>query len=231
MDYFAISTEWFGHLAYACLAASYFMTNIFWLRVLAVVSMLLELAYFNFAGGDLTTGMSWNAVFVAINLYQLFWLLRDRLTLRLPEHDGPVLRSALTGLDDAQIARLLKAAHWKTVSKGKTLTTQHKPVDELYFICAGRLSVQVDGTVMAHLEKGSFVGEIAYLTGNPATATVVVDEPCRILAFSRTRLAKVVASDTHISGLIYQMLGRDLAMKMGQANRRHMAGAESLAQV
>jgi CRP-like cAMP-binding protein len=84
---------------------------------------------------------------------------------------------------------------------------------------------------MAHLEKGSFVGEIAYLTGNPATATVVVEEPCRILAFSRTQLAKVVASDTHISGLIYQMLGRDLAMKMGQANRRHTAGPNNLAQV
>ena len=231
MDYLAPSNEWFGHLAYACLAASYFMTNIFWLRVLAVVSMLLELAYFNYAGGDLTTGMSWNAVFVAINLYQLFWLLRDRLMLQLPEHDGPVLRSALTGLDDAQIARLLKAAHWKTVAKGKTLTTQHKPVDELYFICSGQLSVQVDDKIMARLEKGSFVGEIAYLTGNAATATVVVEEPCRILAFSRARLAKVVASDSHISGIIYQMLGRDLAMKMGQSNRRHAAGPDSLAQV
>ena len=82
---------------------------------------------------------------------------------------------------------------------------------------------------MTYLEKGSFVGEIAYLTNNLATATVVIDEPSRILAFSKLRMAKVTAIDGHISSIIYQLLGRDLAMKMRRSNtRRALSPDESV---
>ena len=231
MDYINSGNELFGHVAYAFLALSYILTNIFWLRVTAVVSMFLEIVYFSYSGGDLATGIGWTVLFILINAYQLFWLLRDRMSLRLPEAEGPMLREALSELDDAQISRLLKAAEWKDCIAGDKLTTQNKPVDELYFLCSGRVNVEVDKSTVAHLEKGSFVGEIAYLTGNTATATVVVDAPSRVLALSRTRLAKVIASDSHINGIIHQLLGRDLAMKMGRANSRRVLLEEASARV
>jgi CRP-like cAMP-binding protein len=78
---------------------------------------------------------------------------------------------------------------------GEMLTRQDAAVDALYFLCSGRASVEVNGSFVTYLEKGSFVGEIAYLTNNLATATVVVDEPSRILAFSKLRMAKVTADD------------------------------------
>lgn len=231
MEYPSINNEVFGNVAYVCLAISYFLTNIFWLRVMAVVSMFLEMVYFKFSGGDLTTGLIWNTVFVLINLYQLYWLTRDRLSLQIPEADAPMLRSALAELDDSQIARLLKAAHWKSCDPGEILTHQNKPVDELFFLCSGRAHVMVNDAVVAHLDQGAFVGEIAYLTGNHATATVMVQENARVLAFSRSRLAKVVAADSHINGLIYQLLGRDLAMKMGRANTRHAVATEAFGRI
>ena len=220
MEYFQSSKELFGHVAYAFLALSYFLTNIFWLRVTAIISMSLEIIYFNFSGGDLSTGISWAVLFILINVYALFWLIRDRLSLRLPEKEGPLLRDALAGLDDAQISRLLKAADWQDYKPGDTLIKQHEHVDALYFLCSGGASVEVNQSKVTHLEKGAFIGEIAYLTGIPATATVVIDEPSRVLKFSKTRMAKVTAADDQISGIIYQLLGRDLAMKVGRSNAR-----------
>jgi hypothetical protein len=35
-------------------------------------------------------------------------------------------------------------------------------------------------------------------------------------------MAKVIASDETISGIVYQLLGRDLAMKMRRANTRRV---------
>lgn len=209
-------------LSYAVIALSYLMTQIFWLRVTAVIGLFLEIAYFRLTGGDLKVGIGWDLIFIAINLYQLIWLVRERASLRLPEKDAPLLREALAGLEDSQIAVLLKAADWKDAMPGEMLTRQDAAVDTLYFLCSGRASVEVNGSFMTYLEKGSFVGEIAYLTNNLATATVVIDEPSRILAFSKLRMAKVTADDKQISGIIYQLLGRDLAAKVRRSNTRRV---------
>lgn len=209
------------HVSFALIALSYFFTNIFWLRVAAVAGLMVAIVSFWYIGGK-SVGVAWGFILITINLYQLVWLVRDRLGLRLPEKEGPMLRESLSGLDDAQIARLLKAAEWRDFSEGEILTRQDAPVDALYFLCSGRANVEVNRSLVTYLEKGSFVGEIAYLTGNPATATVVIDEPSRILVFSKMRMAKVVAGDPQINEIIYQLLGRDLAMKMRRTNTRRV---------
>jgi CRP-like cAMP-binding protein len=208
------------HLAYIIIAISYFLTNIYWLRVAAVIGLSLEIIYFRLTGLGTTTGLPWDVVLILINLYELFWLTREKLLARLPDADAAMLRNAFGGLDDAQIAKLLKAAEWKTYKPGDVLTRQDAPVDALYYVCTGRANVDVDGKSVAYLESGSFVGEIAYLTGNVATARVTIVEEARTLVFSKMGMAKVMASDRQISGIMYQLLGRDLAAKMRRANTR-----------
>lgn len=212
----------FGHLSYLMLALSYWLTNIYWLRVVAVIGSALEIVYFSYTGGDLLVGIGWTVVFIAINVFHLILLTKERLSLRLPEEDAPLLRDSLAGLSDFQIAKLLRAADWKDYVPGDVLTRQDAPVDSLFFLCRGRANVEVSGKFITYLEKGTFVGEIAYLTGNPATATVTIDEPSRVLAFSKMKMARVVASDEQISGIMYQLLGRDLAMKMRRTNTRRV---------
>lgn len=212
----------FGHLSYLILALSYWLTNIYWLRVVAVIGSALEIVYFSYTGGDLLVGIGWTVVFIAINVFHLILLTKERLSLRLPEEDAPLLRDSLAGLSDFQIAKLLRAADWKDYVPGDVLTRQDAPVDSLFFLCRGRANVEVSGKFITYLEKGTFVGEIAYLTGNPATATVTIDEPSRVLAFSKMKMARVVASDEQISGIMYQLLGRDLAMKMRRTNTRRV---------
>ena len=215
-----------AHLAYIVIAMSYFLTNIFWLRVMAVIGLFMEILYFRLSGTGYP-GLGWDSVFICINLYELIWLIRDRLDARLPTAEAPALRQAFEGLDDAQIAKLLRAAEWKDCLPGDVLTKQDAPVDALYFLFKGRANVEVDGTFITYLESGSFIGEIAYLTGNPANAKVTIDEASRVLAFSKMRMAKVVASDRKINGILYQVLGRDLAQKMRRSNTRKVFGDEA----
>ncbi len=226
-NYFSL-TDIPAHLSYVVIAISYFLTNVFWLRVAAVIGLFLEILYFRITGINATSGVPWDSVFIAINLYQLIWLIREKLNARLPEKDADMLRQSFSGLDDSQIARMLKAADWKDYKTGDVLTRQDAPVDALYFLCSGRANVEVDGKLITHLEKGSFIGEIAYLTGNPATAKVTIDEPARTLAFSKMRMAKVMAKDNQISGILYQLLGRDLAQKMRRANTRKVFGDDEV---
>jgi CRP-like cAMP-binding protein len=189
------------------------------LRAVAVVGLSLEILYFWHSGGDLRTGMGWDLIFIAINLYQLYRLVKDRLSLRLPEADRDLLRSVFTGLDDAQIARLLIAGKFCDFAGGTTLAEENEALERIFFICSGRARILIGGREVSHLEKGSFVGEVAFLTDKPATATVIAEGDMRALAFDRGELRQFFDRETEVAGLIYQLLGRELANKIKVSNR------------
>ncbi len=210
--------NWPGHLSYLLIAISYWLTNMFWLRLVAIAGLSLEILYFYFSGGDLRTGMGWDLIFIAINAYQLYRLLQDRLSLRLPEADRELLRSVLAGLDDAQIARLLVAGQFSDIAEGTTLAAENQPLDKLFFICAGHVRVKIAGREVSRLAKGNFVGEVAFLTEKPATATVIAESSVRALVFERSALSRFFHKEAEVAGLIYQLLGRELAHKIKVSN-------------
>src|SRR5262245_31043841 len=195
-----------GHFSYALIAISYWLTDIFWLRIVAVVGLSFEILYFWHSGGDLRTGMGWDIIFILINLYQLYRLVKDRLSLRLPEGERELLRSVLTGLDDSQIARLLAAGDFVDFKDGTTLAAENEALKRMFFICSGRAKVRIGGREASHLEKGSFVGEVAFLTDKPATATVTAEGDVRAIAFDSFTLKQFFDKETEVAGLIYQLL-------------------------
>lgn len=210
--------NWPGHLSYVLIAISYWLTDMFWLRLVAVLGLSLEILYFWLSGGDLRTGIGWDLIFILINLYQIYRLVKDRLSLRLPEPDRELLRSVFTGLDDAQIARLLIAGEFCDIAEGTTLAEENQALDRLFFICSGRVRVTIAGREVSHLERGNFVGEVAFLTERPATATVIAEGPVRALAFERGKLSQLFHNEEEVAGLIYQLLGRELAHKIKISN-------------
>jgi hypothetical protein len=207
-----------GHISYLLIAISYWLTEIFWLRVVAVVGLSLEILYFWHSGGDLRTGIGWDLIFILINLYQVYRLVKDRLSLRLPESDRELLRRVLTGLDDSQIARLLNAGAFCDLTNGTTLARENEALKTMFFICSGRARVMIGGREVSRLEKGSFVGEVAFLTDKPATATVIAEDDMRALAFDGNVLRQFFRKETEVAGLIYQLLGRELAKKTKVSN-------------
>jgi CRP-like cAMP-binding protein len=209
----------FGHASYIVLATSYILTNIFWLRVLACVGIFLEVLYFAASGGShLMTGIFWGVVFIVINVWQLYVLMKDRWSLTLSLSELWPLRRAFVGLDDAQIARLLRTGQWLDLQPADLLTVVHQPVHHLNFIYHGRATVSVADTVVGYLRAGDFAGEIAFLTGSNATATITADQPVRVLAFDRDQLAKLCKDDPQIAASLYQLLGSELAHKVVMAN-------------
>jgi hypothetical protein len=210
--------NWPGHLSYIIIAISYWLSDIFWLRSMAIIGLSLEILYFVFSGGDLRTGIGWDTIFIAINVYQLYRLWKDRLSLHLPEADRELLRSVLPGLRDAQIARLLVAGEFSQIAAGTTLAEENRNLQQLFFICDGRVRVLIAGREISLLEKGNFVGEVAFLTERPATATVIAETSVRALVFDKDKLSRFFRTEAEVAGLIYQLLGRELAFKIKISN-------------
>lgn len=207
-----------GHVSYLIIAISYWLTNIFWLRITAVVGLCFEVAYFVIVSDALYTGIGWDLVFIAINLFHLARLTRERLRLYVANDDRSLLRTMFDGLDDAQIGMLLNSAAWHRAQVGEDLTVEGMPVQALMLISAGQASVSVGHKTIAQVGPGTFVGEIAFLTGGVASATVTVTQPMRVLRIELTRLKTLLVIDHQIAGVLHRLLGADLAQKLRARN-------------
>jgi CRP-like cAMP-binding protein len=203
-----------GHIGFAIIAISYLLTNIFWLRLAAVVGIGGDLIYSLASTPPDWTSSFWDTVFILINLAQLFRLLRDRISLRLSLDERAFLAPIVGRLDKAQIAQLLRTAEWRTLQPGEVLTVENTQVKDLTFICSGSTEVRAKGQLVAHIGPGAFVGDVSFTTGVLATATVMVDEEARVLAFDQIRLKALCVRDQQIASALYQRIGGGLADKM-----------------
>lgn len=209
-----------GHISYFIIAISYWLTNIYWLRLTAVVGLCFEIAYFVLISGSaLYTGIAWDAVFIAINLFHLLRLTRERMRVRLAIDDRDLLRSLFDGLDDAQIGMLLNSASWHKAPEGEQLTVEGAPVPALMLIAAGQVAVEVGDQVVARMGPGSFIGEMAFLSGGVASATVTTTHPTRVMKIEQSRLKTLLVIDSQIAAVLHRLLGADLANKLRSLNK------------
>lgn len=207
-----------GHISYILIAISYYLTNIYWLRVTAVAGLTLEIVYFQMSGGAMHTGIAWDVVFIAINAYQIYWLVGERRNFRRMEHAHLLRQGVFQGFSDAQLSRLVTAGSWRILEHGTQLTREGEPVKELVLICNGQAAVEAKGNLVAHLRGGAFVGEMAFVSGNPASATVTVEHTMRAFIFDIEKLRKLIDKDDLVAVAIHRVIGRDLAEKLASKN-------------
>ena len=106
----------------------------------------------------------------------------------------------------------------RVVQSQSTLAMENEALKTMFFVCSGHARVMIGGREVSRLEKGSFVGEVAFLTDKPATATVIAEDGMRALAFDGNVLRQFFHKETEVAGLIYQLLGRELANKIKVSN-------------
>lgn len=214
-----------GHVSYVLIAVSYYLTNMYWLRVTAVVGLSLEIVYFQLSGGAMHTGIAWDIVFIAINAYQIYWLIAEHRNLKQLEDAHLLGQGVFAGFSNSQLARLVKAGAWRTIEPGTKITSEGQPVSELVLICRGQAAVESHGHVVAHLRGGAFVGEMAFVSGNPASATVTAEHATRAFVFDMAKLRKLIDSDDLAAVAMHRVIGRDLADKLAAKNEEEAAAS------
>ena len=213
-----------GHVSYTLIAVSYWLTDIYWLRVTAVIGLFFEIIYFRFSGGNMHAGIGWDVIFILINLYQIYRLVAERRMLA-KVHDLHLLKQGVfSGLEDGQLARLIPSGSWKNFEPGSVLVREGEKVGQLVLVCAGEADVAVRGESVARIAGGSFVGEMAFATGHPASATVTAARSLRAFVFEMQGLRRLVGEDESVASALHTVIGRDLAAKLRNRNRAEADG-------
>jgi len=95
--------------------------------------------------------------------------------------DVPIF-SELSKRDLKTVAKLMTEVF---VDEGRVLTRQGTPGREFMVIMDGTASVEIDGTTVAHLKRGDFLGELSIVSGAPRAATVVATSNCVLQVLNR----------------------------------------------
>jgi len=201
-------------VSYVLIALSYWMTNVLWLRVIAVIGLIFEILYFRMSSGDMHTGIGWDAIFIVINLYQIFRLVFDERRLRYMKELHLLSQGAFASLTREQLAQLVKVGSWRTLEPGTQVTREGEPVKELLLICDGQMVVESQGRTVTHLHGGSLVGELALLSGSTASATVTAERITRAFILEMEKLRKLVRVDELVASAVDRVVGHDLAAKL-----------------
>ncbi|MCT8973127.1 patatin-like phospholipase family protein [Microbaculum marinisediminis] len=85
----------------------------------------------------------------------------------------------------ADVARMVEL---RCIARGQVLFERGDPSDTLYLVASGRFFVFIDADQdpVAEIGVGEPVGDLAFLTGQPRTATVVAARDSEVIAVSRT---------------------------------------------
>jgi CRP-like cAMP-binding protein len=74
--------------------------------------------------------------------------------------------------------------------------------------------------VLARSGAGEIFGEIGFLDGQPATATVTAVEPASVLEINRIRMSVYLRMDDQIAKTFYRFLCRVLASRMRDLSKK-----------
>jgi CRP-like cAMP-binding protein len=109
-----------------------------------------------------------------------------------------------------ELAALAAEADELSVPAGKNLTTEGDRGREFMVIVEGTADVKRNGRRINQLGPGSFVGEIALLTGVPRTATVTTTSDALLLVLTDRAFKRVVAQMPSVQGSVMTALAERL---------------------
>lgn len=155
--------------------------NILWLRFFMVLGSL------SYVIGGLHAGLSepgmkvivfFSTVAACINLSQIVIILAEKKALLMPQEFKFMYHQLFSFMTAREFMKLIKVAGVKQrfFTKGDILVIQGQVVEDLMTIDSGSVAIKNNGKEINTLSKGFFIGEMAFLTEQPATASVIAVE-------------------------------------------------------
>lgn len=203
------------HLANVLYLCSYLVRDMLWLRVLSILAGLCLVPYYCSCGNHpLWAPISWNAVFMAVNLAQIVVLIGERRSRGMPGSQRRLHQTVFPDLTPGEFRQLVGIGSWREVAEGTQLIAEGSVVGEMMLLDAGGMEIRAAGRTIARLRPGQFIGEMSFLSGSYASADVVATEPSRVLVWPQDRLGRLLETKPSIALKLRGVLGRDVVAKL-----------------
>lgn len=211
--------EYLANVAYLLYLISYAVTDILWLRTITVVAAVLTLPYFYWQqSGPLWTSLVWAGAFAAINCVQLVRLILARRPIGLGAEERRLYEQVFARLDARAFTRLFGLGRWIEVEAGELLVATGELPASLFLLVEGEAAVVSRGVEIVTMRPTQFIGELAFMTGKSASASVRARRRLRCYAWPVAELRAHLEARPEVADAVREILGADVASKLHERN-------------
>ncbi len=113
--------------------------------------------------------------------------------------------------------KLLRLGEWREAGPGTVLAVEGEALDSLTLIYNGEVVVEKGGAEVARSRDGTLIGEMSFIQGGAATATVTAAGPTRYLVWPKQELRKLLRRNPTMDIAMNSVFSIDLTKKLGGA--------------
>ena len=209
-----LSSDILVHIGSFLLLLAYLVRDQILLRAVIILGTIFYIVYYIFMEAPLWSALLWNVSFVVINLIMIVVIYSDKTSFVMSEKEAKLYQVFYT-LSPGEFKKLLKIADWFDGSSEERITTEGEIPSRLYFIINGEALIARDDKKFI-VGPNVFIGELAYLTKKPATATVKLTNKVVGISWKTTSLTKLLASNPQMKIAFDGLLNQDLAAKLAK---------------
>ncbi|XP_069028095.1 uncharacterized protein [Embiotoca jacksoni] len=172
--------------------------------------------------------MVWNVVFLVVNFMHLFYLVYKRRPVKIDRELRSVYKRMFEPLhvQEALFQRLTgQFCTIQTLKKGQAYAAEDKTsVDErLSILLKGKMKVSYRGHFLHNIYTNSFIDSPEFRStdmhrGEKFQVTIMAEENCKFLCWSRERLTYFLESDTFLNEVFRYLIGKDITNKLYSLN-------------
>ena len=203
------------NLGYLLMLIALMVRDILWLRSI-LISGQLALAVVNIMTDNDFVAF-WMSVFVIINTVQVIRILRERRQIEIPSDLIDLYEEVFPVMTRREFLYF-----WQTGTihnaHNDLLTEEGECQKMLSLILSGTVSVVRDKHEIAELTRGSFIAEMSFLSGDPASADVIAKGEVQYISWAQEKLRRLKQLNPQLLIKIQSVLGKDLADKVKSAS-------------
>ncbi|XP_061614500.1 blood vessel epicardial substance isoform X1 [Phyllopteryx taeniolatus] len=172
--------------------------------------------------------MVWNVVFLVVNFMHLLFLLYKRRPIKIDRDLRSVYKRMFEPLrvNEALFQRLTgQFCTIQTIKKGQAYAAEDKTsVDErLSILLKGKMKVSYRGHFLHNIYTNAFIDSPEFRStlmhrGEKFQITIMAEENCKFLCWSRERLTYFLESDTFLNEVFRYLIGKDITNKLYSLN-------------
>ncbi len=208
-----------GHLANLLYIVGYLVKDILGLRLLIASGLVIEIIYSYYISEiPLWTNIIWCFLYIAVNGWQIVFLLLERRTIMLNEEEKRLYDKIFRNFSVREFWKVEKTGFYVDYEAGEILTSENELLDRLILIVRGSCDIVLQNRSIAQISDLSFIGEMGFLSDKPASASVVTSSPTRCLIWDKAKLKTLMNNDSRINVCMQSIFTTDLIIKLRNQN-------------
>jgi|694.fasta_scaffold26854_7 hypothetical protein len=182
------------------------------LRLLVTAGIICDVFFYALQPVPILPPVISSLILISINLGILVVLILERTTLAMSDREKRLF-AAFDTLTPGQFRNLKRMGRFHTTTGRTEILTEGEVPATLYYIESAGFELK-KAEFLAKVDKPAFAGEIAYLSGSAASATVTLPPGTDYMVWSVADLRKLSRRNRALGNALIARFSLDLAQKL-----------------